>query len=140
MKVIRFPEKHLFNKPTLILGGFEIFHNGHLELYKKAKKISNGEIIIMVVENVLSLPKNNQKIIGCINSRLQQLANLGFDGVILMKINNNFIDQTGKEFIEKLKRLYGIDQLICGKDFKFGKFGKSNSSDLKIIISKSTCM
>ena len=131
MKVIKYPKAYKFNSPTLILGGFEIFHKGHMELYKKAKEISQGDILIMVVENILFLPKNNKKIVTTINPRLQQLANMKIDAAILMEMNNKFMNQTGDIFIKTLIEKYNIKNLVCGKDFKYGRLANSSISDLK---------
>lgn len=131
MKVVVYPQKYKFKSPTIILGGFEVLHKGHKALINKAMKEKTGDVIMMLLRDASLLPKNNGLIITNIDIRLQQAANIGIDGIVLMDVNTKFLGQSGKEFIQTLKNNYGIKKIICGQDFKYGKLAKENVKDLK---------
>ena len=132
MKVVIYPQKYKFKSPTIILGGFESFHLGHISLIKKAIDKKQGDILLMMIKDPTIFSKNNTSIISPIDVRLQQAANIGIDGVILLdSIKFKYQNQTGEKFINTITKAYNVKKIICGKDFKYGYLGKTNATDLK---------
>jgi riboflavin kinase/FMN adenylyltransferase len=138
MKVINFPQKYKFKSPTIILGGFEVLHIGHEKLIKKAKQ-DGGDILMMIVDDVSLLPKSKGSTITSLDVRLQQMANIGINGAILLDVKKSkFLEMSGDKFINLMVKSYGIKNIVCGKDFRYGKLAKSSSEDLKKHFLKTT--
>ncbi|MGL4343107.1 MAG: FAD synthase [Metamycoplasmataceae bacterium] len=126
-KIKDFPKDNI-----IILGSFEFFHKGHLELLKKAKEIQKKgqKIGITIFTNIKDIPTKSSEDKISLNSRIEIMARLGFDFLILIDFTPNFKNQTGEEFLENLKIRYKIKYFICGQDFKFGKNRESNPQDM----------
>ena len=136
MKVIKFPEQYKFKNPTIILGGFELLHIGHQQLIQNAKSITNesDDIIMMMFKDPLLLPKNSNVLGQDLNVRLQVIANQKINGVILMEMDIKFQSLSGEKFINYLKNNYHINKIVCGQDFRFGKFAKWTTKELKTLF------
>ena len=131
MKVIIYPQKYKFKSPTIVLGGFESFHSGHMSLIKKSDK-EQGETLLMMIKDPMSFSRNKTSTILPLDVRLQQAANIGIDGVVLLDSNKfKYQNQSGDKFIDTIVKSYNIKKIICGKDFKYGHLAKSDAEDLK---------
>ena len=130
MKVLYYPSKLNIKKSSLILGAFEVIHNGHLELIKKAKSF-NDPIVIMVVEDPSLLPKSKLKPATNLNVRLAQLANLNIDYVIVVSMKNKIITTKGYDFVKEIANLCSARRIILGKDFKTGHKANYRASAIK---------
>jgi len=69
MKVINYNKKKLLTQHTLIMGGFESFHNGHLKLINEAKK-DKRPIALMMVKDPKSIPGHDKYIYASLKTRL----------------------------------------------------------------------
>ncbi|WP_027334259.1 FAD synthase [Mycoplasma elephantis] len=117
MDVYKFGSDYEFKDPVFILGSFESLHIGHYELITLAKKLDK-DIVMMIFSEPSFMPnKINGKFMQ-LEIRLQQLADLGIDNVIVVdfeKVRN----MKGQDFLDKLfKKIKPI--IVCGEDFKFG--------------------
>ncbi|MGZ9429033.1 FAD synthase [Mycoplasma sp. 1012] len=112
-----------------ILGSFESFHKGHLKLLEKAKEY-NKKITILLFENPEILPKNNQKFFSDLFSRIQVIANLKINYILLLKFDENIKNTDGYDFINLLIKK-GATKFIIGSDFKLGKNGLLNAQKIK---------
>ena len=91
----------------------------------QAKKIQKNEKIgILLIEK-------NKSTFQTVENRLINLASLGFDFVVFVEFNFEFMSIEGNDFISYLDKNFNIKNYIVGKDFKFGKNRKFSSSDIK---------
>ena len=112
----------------LLLGEFELFHKGHQKLLNKAREIkSNEKIGILIINNL------DKKTIQSLDLRLENLAKIGFDFVILADFNFEFKSLDGKDFIRYLESNFNVNYFISGKDFYFGKDRKYSWKDLELM-------
>lgn len=138
MKVIKFGKKYSFKKPVFLLGAFETFHKGHFELLKFAKSLPHNEIVIFIFDDYSKLMKSKpdfQKF-NSLNNNLQVLSNLNIDYAILATFNDQFKNMEYFDFINKLVKMYNVNSIVVGNDFKFGFNQLGNVLKLKEIFSQ----
>ncbi|QCZ36758.1 FAD synthase [Mycoplasma nasistruthionis] len=111
-----------------ILGSFESFHLGHLQLFNKANSLPGRNILVTF--NVESgMPKFEENYFANSKAKYFQLARFPFDAVIELDFWE-IKHLEGAEFIKLLSQNQKIN-LIGGKDFKFGNGAKWNLIDFK---------
>ena len=132
MIVAKFPKVVSSKKTTLILGSFESFHNGHIELLRKAKEF-NKPVSAMVIGNPEALPGASKKSYQPLSVRLQNMSNLGFDFVSVVNIEPKILSMDGNEFLEKITKATKAVNLVCGDDFAMGKGKHLKAKDIKDI-------
>ncbi|MDI4567668.1 MAG: hypothetical protein E7Y34_01125, partial [Mycoplasma sp.] len=117
-------------KVVLILGAFDGFHNGHLNLINKAKsKYQDHKIYITIFDfnNVNFHKKITQYCQYPIKEKQAKLLNI--DKVI--KVNFKTVcNLDGLIWIKKIISEYKPDVIMVGKDFAFGKDRKYKTTDL----------
>ncbi len=133
MKAFYFPEKISIKEPTIIMGSFDAIHVGHLELIKKAKMLKKP-IIMMLFENPYELPNKSKEMFEQLEVRLQKLANMNIDFAMVVKVDAELLTTPPEDFMNKIKELYVPSNIVCGKDFTFGRGGKGNPDLLEKIF------
>ena len=115
-------------KSILLLGEFEVFHKGHLSLFKKALELKNKnyEIGILIIEK-----KDKKPYLQLISNRILNLKYIGFDFVIKTNFDEKFKKIEGIKFIEYLKYNFNVCNFIVGSDFRFGKDRKYEAKDIE---------
>lgn len=116
------------NKSTLLLGEFELFHRGHYQLFEKAKSISGNNDI-----GILLIIKEDKIQLQTLENKLTNLANIGFNFVLVAKFDFEFKCIEGKDFINYIDNNFNVENYIVGHDFKFGKNRSCSAKDIKNI-------
>lgn len=113
----------------LLLGKFEVFHKGHNQLleYAKKERLENQPIGIFIIQK----QKNNFQ---ALEDKLNNLASLGLDYVIVATFDVEFKLIDGKDFIECLSRNFNVKTFVVGEDFRFGKERLYKASDIENIF------
>ncbi len=114
------------SKSTLMIGKFNIFHQGHKELLDKAKEISEINKIGITLFNI----KEKETII-TLENRLTNLAEIGFDFVVIIDFDFDFKSLQAKDFIDHIIQKYKVENFVVGQDFRFGLNRMWGSKDLK---------
>ncbi|VEU59463.1 FAD synthase [Mesomycoplasma neurolyticum] len=112
-------ENHIIENSVFVLGGFECFHKGHFELLKQAK-LTNQKITFFIFANPKDLPKNKTLNFSDITSRIQVLANLKIDNILITTFNEKLQNLSGEEFLNILIKK-GANNFIVGSDFSISK-------------------
>ncbi|WP_069098291.1 FAD synthase [Mesomycoplasma ovipneumoniae] len=134
-KVFYYPSsKFDFADPVFVLGGFESFHLGHLELLKNAT-ILGQNVILMLIRDPSKLPKNTGKNFTDLNARIQMMANSGVENILIFDFDSKMQELDGQEFIEIFLN-YGAKFFVVGKNFSFGKNASWNSKKLQNFFPK----
>ncbi len=116
----------LKNHSTLLIGKFDIFHIGHKKLLDEAKIVSKKNKI-----GITLFQDNDNKEIVKIENRLNNLAQIGFDFVILINFDFEFKSLNAKDFINHIIKKYNVENIIVGKDFRLGKNRMWSSKELQ---------
>lgn len=115
---------HFSDKTILLLGEFDFFHKGHEQLFRaatKAKKSQKIGILLIIKEKISPLS---------VEDKLDILAKIGFDFVVVCDFNFDFKNTEGDVFLQNVINNFAVDFFVSGKDFKFGKGAKYSSGNL----------
>lgn len=114
------------------LGAFDGCHKGHLSVFLSSLSLARSLKVKSVVYTFFSLPmtKGNARCIFSLDEKIKFIRRLGFDYLCI----ENFSDVSflsGKEFYDTVlkDRLHSI-ACSCGFNFRFGKNGACDASDL----------
>ncbi|WP_027121084.1 FAD synthase [Mycoplasma leonicaptivi] len=118
---------------TFIIGGFQIFHLGHYQLYKKMFEVAKGrKILVRFNSNDFSV-KNNKQIIQDNDAFYFNISQLEFDFIIELDFSQiHYL--SGKQFLEKLTQNKKVN-IIVGEDFKFGNKAMNSATDINKLYS-----
>lgn len=109
-------------------GCFDVLHNGHIQLLRKAKNLGDYLLVAVNSDNSVKKLKGNSRPIFELSERLEMLSALEFvDGVLV------FSEETPLKIIEKLKP----DFLVKGGDYKLEEIvGKEavESNSGKVVV------
>lgn len=113
----------------LLLGKFEVFHQGHLQLLKYAleHKKEDQPVGILLMEK----PENNFQ---WLEDKLNNLASLNFDFVIVATLDLTFKQTDGQDFIRYLFSNFNVDHFVMGQDFRFGKDRLYRATDIEDLV------
>ncbi len=125
MKAFYFPEKIEVNEPTIIMGSFDAIHIGHLDLIKKAKSL-NKPVIMMMFEKPYELPNKSKEMFEQLEVRLQKLSNMDIEFAMVLEVNSHLLTMLPEDFMNQIKEVYKPANIVCGKDFSFGRGGAGN--------------
>jgi riboflavin kinase/FMN adenylyltransferase len=129
MRVIQDLSAVSFNQPILTLGTYDGVHLGHqaiIENLVKQARLSNKESVLFTFHphpRMVLQPDNHAvKLIDTIDEKLEKLAALGLDTVILFPFTLDFSRLSAEEFVQQiLVDAIGISAIHIGYDHHFGK-------------------
>lgn len=124
-------------QPVVIaLGYFDSVHLGHKEVIGKAKEFAerNGaKLVVFTFKGNLKamLNASEEKTVYLPQEREVFIKELGADELYCAPVDFNFLSIGKLAFLNKLNKKYDIKAYVCGKDYRFGKFGKGTVGDLE---------
>ena len=125
------------NKKTVIaLGYFDSVHLGHRIVIESARRYAdehNASLLIFTFGDNLRalLSGGDEKIVYTEKERLALYKKLGADEVYFAPVNFNFLSLGKLAFLNMINRKYDVMAYFCGEDYRFGKFAKGTTEDLK---------
>ncbi|MDC0625377.1 bifunctional riboflavin kinase/FAD synthetase [Alphaproteobacteria bacterium] len=145
MKLHYLNTKETFKSRNLCLciGNFDGIHLGHQHVIKKIIKNSQSDNFKSAIMTFVPHPKIYfKKTDGNFNiitnsDKKNFLKSLGVENYIEYKFNKTLSNLDAVDFIEKiLVKQLSVKKIVVGKDFKFGKDRKGDTSLLKKLSSK----
>jgi len=94
---------------VITFGTFDIFHVGHLNILKRAKKLGT-KLIVGISSDELNMVKKNRKPIYNIKQRLEIISSIKY-------VDEVFIEES-LEKKEDYIRFYNADILVMGDDWR----------------------
>ncbi|HOE13870.1 MAG TPA: bifunctional riboflavin kinase/FAD synthetase [Candidatus Saccharicenans sp.] len=122
---------------VLAIGIFDGFHRGHQKIIKKVKAEAS---LKGVAAGVLSFSPHPEKalngrpikMIQTLEQRLRSFERAGLDVCLLFDLDNGLSRLSGEEFARQIiKDSLGIQQVVVGRNFRFGHQRQCGVDDLK---------
>lgn len=116
-------------KTVATIGNFDGVHLGHREIFRKVRKAAaeNGgvSLVITFIPHPLKVLPNTNRQISLINTYAEKellIEASGIDYLLTIPFTQEFAETLPREFVAELlvKRL-GVEHLIIGYDYSFGK-------------------
>lgn len=135
-----FSEFKKLDNAVATIGTFDGVHFGHQKIIKRLcelAKSTGGESVILTFfphPRMIIDPENQDlKLINTIAEKIEILAELGVDHLIITPFTRDFSNLSPAEYIKNiLVDTIGIKQLIVGYDHRFGKDRKGGMQELEM--------
>ncbi|MBI3961991.1 MAG: riboflavin biosynthesis protein RibF [Deinococcus sp.] len=117
---------------ALTIGSFDGVHLGHQALIRHTLQVAKQQGLTAALLTFDPLPRlvlNGQPILTTITEKVEQVAALGMEAMIVEPFNTSLAALTPPEFCRYLATL-PLRIIIVGEDFRFGRGGKGGASDL----------
>ncbi len=136
--------KFLSKKQTVAtIGTFDGVHLGHQKILKKviqsSKELECESVMLTFFPHpqVVLNEKSDIKMLNTIDEKIEILASLGLDNLIIQAFDKNFSQLSAEEFVKTiLVEKLNIKKIIIGYDHHFGKNRSANFDDLVILGKK----
>jgi len=126
MEVFGFSEKLNISKNTaLCLGNFDGVHLGHRRLFDVARNYGGWGVL------VFDGNFKGDRLLTTLPEKIDLIEKLGADYIIIAKPEAEFLNLAGEDFYSILKERFGINMLVAGYDYRFGKSAKCSADDLE---------
>ena len=123
--------------PTVVaLGYFDSVHLGHRKVIEAAKALADelsATVTVFTFGGNLRamLSRKDDKFVYSLDERIEILREMGIENVYVQPVDFNFLSMGKLAFINMLNRKFNIKGYVSGKDYKFGKFAKGTTEDIK---------
>ncbi|MEA1991807.1 MAG: bifunctional riboflavin kinase/FAD synthetase [Thermodesulfobacteriota bacterium] len=135
--------KKPFYRPALTIGNFDGVHLGHQALFRRVVELAgprNGATAALTFEphpmKVLR-PQNPPKLISTMDHKVELIAEAGIEHLICLPFTKELAGTSAHDFVNKiLYQTIGMEDLVVGYDYAFGKGRQGNISLLQAMGSK----
>lgn len=135
--------KKPFHRPALTIGNFDGVHLGHQALFRRVVELAgprNGDTVALTFEphpmKVLR-PQNPPKLISTMDHKVELIAEAGIEHLIRLPFTKELAGTSAHDFVNKiLHQTIGVEDLVVGYDYAFGKGRQGNISLLQAMGSK----
>lgn len=126
-KVLELPDR-VSGKAALTIGVFDGLHRGHQQLFRNVLDKKSSGLIPTVVTFTVNPARifHNPKFKGdlfTLEQKLEQIANMGIERVVLIDFSPEFSKLTGNEFFDSLSRKLQFQYFSVGQNFRCGHKG-----------------
>lgn len=133
MKVARYPAQLPVKASALVLGAFESVHIGHQALFDAARQ-TRMPVVALVIDNISALPKHDNLTYSSLETRLQQLANLGVNYALVVNFTPQIRELSGSFFLNEIIKLTNAKQVVVGEDFAMGQGRALKAANIKELF------
>jgi len=135
--------KKPFYRPALTIGNFDGVHLGHQALFRRVVELAgsrNGDTVALTFEphpmKVLR-PQNLPKLISTMDHKVELIAKAGIEYLICLPFTKELAGTSANDFVNKiLHQTIGVEDLVVGYDYAFGKGRQGNISLLQAMGAK----
>ena len=135
MKILDLQDLKNFKDNTCItIGFFDGIHIGHQKILSTLNNYANDNnlksVVITFDDSVLSLFKMSKNLMD-IENKKRILSSLNIDYLLVLKVSDNFMPLSAKDFKELYLDKLNCKAMICGSDFSFAKNKEGNINFIK---------
>ncbi len=136
MKIIR-GLRNIHERPVravVALGNFDGAHLGHQAVFERAvnraQEIGGTAVVYTFDPHPLKIlaPEQSFNLLNTFKKKLELISTFGIDMTILADFTRTFAKMHPREFTQKLYDALGMDTVVVGHDYSFGR-GKTGSID-----------
>jgi riboflavin kinase / FMN adenylyltransferase len=126
-----------FSNACVTIGNFDGVHFGHQQLFRtvvqKARKINGTSVAITFDPHPLQvLLPGGIKLISTCEQKIELIEMAGIDVLLIIPFTKEFAKTTADDFVaELLVRRLGVNELVVGYDYAFGKGRSGNIEFLR---------
>ena len=138
VKIIEINKDHFpdLQRSVCCIGYFDGMHKGHQKLINSAVRKARTKGILSSLICFSPDPVeviSRQKAIHLFSDqeRYKIAEDLGIDQILIIRFDEEFMNLPPESFIEDYLQKMNIEELICGFDFSFGRYGKGDPVLLK---------
>lgn len=131
------------DKPIVTIGTFDGVHAGHRIIINRIREIAakrQGNAVLVTFEphpRFLINPNHKLKLLTTLEEKIELLAELGLDHLVIAPFNKNFAEQEAKDYVEDfLIKKINPEVLVIGYDHHFGKNRSGSFNLLKSYAAK----
>lgn len=139
MNIIDLNKSHSTISTSIGLGNFDGIHIAHQDLIKKVVDIS---IKSKNCPSILLFKKHTRheygaKYLTTLDDKIRHMKSLGINNIFLIDFDEDFKNLSPEDFINKiLKSKCRVDNIVVGKDYRFGCGAKGDINTLEFLQSK----
>lgn len=129
LEIIEFGKDEYAFPSLIVLGCFDAIHEGHRELFKKAKlqaKINGLDLGVMMFRD-----GKGGRLLYSFEERVKMLEKYNVKFVLAIDFTPEFKEIAPLDFLSAIEDKINVKAYMSGKDFRFGKGAKGKSSTLK---------
>ncbi|MBU1077610.1 MAG: bifunctional riboflavin kinase/FAD synthetase [Spirochaetes bacterium] len=129
---------------NLTIGAFDSFHTGHVKILSLLTRTSKKDQASTCIITFKNRPKNllfrkKDGIILDNSDRIDLFKTNGIDYLYYLNFNRKFADIQAKKFIQMLFKIFNLNRIILGSEFKFGFQNRGNVHTIKKILRSANC-
>lgn len=140
MEIFRDINTVQLNRPTVLtIGSFDGIHRGHQYLIgqvvarARARNAASALVTLHPHPKIVLQPSSPMRYLSTIEERLDWLAPLGLDYVVVFPFSLEASQIRARAFIELLAKRLQLSELLCGKDFALGYKREGNVEFLRAL-------
>ncbi len=125
-----------FLPSVVALGYFDGMHLGHLALIEEVGRIAKTmglkkSLLTFSMQPKSFLSHKEEHYLTSLEDKIELARNLGIDYFIVLEFNETIRDMEPEDFISNYLIEMKFAHLVCGFDYRFGRFGKGTSQTLQ---------
>ena len=138
VKIIEINKDHIpeLQRSVSCIGYFDGMHRGHQKLIRTAVKKAQEKGL---TASLICFSPDPEEVISSKRAvhlfsdaeRYKIASSFGIRQILIIRFDKEFMDLSPSSFIKDYLEKMNIEELICGFDFSFGKYGKGDPSFLK---------
>lgn len=116
-------------KCVIALGFFDAVHRGHVKVLDACVRLAKEKNVPAMAftfecNPVEFVSGKDDKLVCTYKERIEKFSDIGIDFVLKAPCERSFFDIKPEEFLDKLVESFGVKGIVCGRDYRFGKFGE----------------
>ena len=129
MTVAHRPDELEPARRAVAIGTFDGVHRGHVRVLEAALSAGLRPAVVTFDPHPRAVVGGGVELLTTLQRRLELLAGLGFEDVLVCRFDEGLAALTADEFAESILRAIGAEVVAAGDGFRFGR-GRSGDLDL----------